>query len=735
MSPHSDIAFETRREAEWKSAHERIDQAGYGELVADAYRRWGPEIAKAAGHEAALRLGRAVSELAIRTDRRTASLLPEVALATSKLVSGYDLFVAWLEVIEAAAKSAPKSLASLLENNAIILAAIDLDGFKAFVMMGIAIGRRNPERQLAFFRIEDPEARRFFDREEGADRFVTLQGKLRLFLSAVWGLRPPVQVATPEMPEHMRRRPGFGGGGIRMPPAFSGFTVEEAQGLYKAAFAHVGAHLRFTHEPFPVGSLKPLHLATIAVVEDARVERLAMRTMPGLRGLWTPFHVAKPGGPPLATTLLARLARALNDPDYEDPDGWVEKGRSLFESAAVNDLTDQSLSRTIGGLLANDLGQMRLQFDAKSYVVQPAYRDDNIGLWDFGDAAEPSLEMQDVVEGARVEQQERDDGRPDDPNLDGKTDESVTRMSVSLASSENVLVARYPEYDYVARRDRPEWCSVREYQVPVRSADSIVRVEEARSDISQKLANMIRAARTGRTERLRHQVEGEVLDMDACIEATISSRMNVAPDFRVYSRYERRSRDLSVLILLDVSNSTSNVVQGSGRSVLDIERISTALLSHTISGLGDSFALAAFCSDTREDVRYFRVKDFDEPYGLDSKMRLAGLESGMSTRVGPAIRHAAEDLARQRSFRRLLLVITDGEPCDIDVDDERYLVEDARAAVHSLNRRGIDTFCVTLGSAAPSYADRIFGRGGTTTVTSVEQLPRHLPAIFHRLTR
>lgn len=735
MLSSSDIAVTTQWEAEWKAAHERIDQAGYGDLVASAYRRWGPEVAMVTGQESALRLGRAVSEVAIRTNKRTASLLPEAAMATAKLLGRPEAFVAWLQTVESAAKSAPKSLAALLENSAKILSAIDLDGFRAFVMMGIAIGRRYPDRQAAYFRLEDPEARRFFDREEGADRFVTLQGTLRFFLSAVWGLRPPMQVATPEMPDHMRRRPGFGGGGVRMPPSFAGFAVDDAQRLYRAALAHIGAHHRFTRQLFPVGSLKPLQLATVAIVEDARVERLAMLEMPGLRTLWMPFHVAKPGGPPLATALLARLARALIDADYEDSDGWVEKGRLLFEKAAEEDLTDQSLSRTIGGLLGNDLGQMRIQFDAKGYVVQPAYRDDNLGLWDFGDAAEPSLEMQDVVEGARVEQQERDDGRPDNETQESERDEPIARVAVSQSASDSVLVAHYPEYDYLVRRDRPEWCSVREYQVPVRNADAILRVEEARSDISQKLASMIRAARTGRTERLRRQADGEVLDMDACIEATISHRMNVAPDFRVYSRYERRSRDLSVLILLDASNSTSNLVQGSGKSVLDIERISTALLSHTISGLGDKFALAAFCSDTREDVRYFRVKDFEEPYDLHAKMRLAGLESGMSTRLGAAIRHAAEDLSRQRSYRRLLLVVTDGEPCDIDVDDDRYLVEDARAAVHSLNRRGIDTFCVTLGSDAPSYADRIFGKGGTTTVTSVEQLPLHLPAIFHRLTR
>ena len=135
-------------------------------------------------------------------------------------------------------------------------------------------------------------------------------------------------------------------------------------------------------------------MALIGLVEDARVETLAMRAFPGLRRLWAPFHVAGPSGVITAPTLLARLARALFDPQYADPDGFVEKGRALF--AAENDrLDDVSVSRQIGGLLGNDLGQMRVQFNARTYVVEPVYRDDGLGLWDFGEQAQA---QDDIVE-------------------------------------------------------------------------------------------------------------------------------------------------------------------------------------------------------------------------------------------------------------------------------------------------------------------------------------------------
>ena len=94
------------------------------------------------------------------------------------------------------------------------------------------------------------------------------------------------------------------------------------------------------------------------------------------------------GGVATAPTLLARLARALFDPAYEDDDSFVAKGRPMFEGR-ISRLEDPAISREIGMLLGNDLGQMRIQFNAKTYVVEPVYRDDGLGLWDFATRRPP----------------------------------------------------------------------------------------------------------------------------------------------------------------------------------------------------------------------------------------------------------------------------------------------------------------------------------------------------------
>ncbi len=225
------------------------------------------------------------------------------------------------------------------------------------------------------------------------------------------------------------------------------------------------------------------------------------------------------------------------------------------------------------------------------------------------------------------------------------------------------------------------------------------------------------------------------LDIDACIDAAIARRIGETPSPRIHGRYERRSRDLSVLLLLDVSQSTSDRVANGRQTVLDVELQAAALLSQAMSGLDDPFAIAAFCSDRREDVRYTRIKDFSQPYDGLVEARLAGLQGSFSTRLGAAIRHAGADLATQRSYRRLLLVVSDGEPSDIDVEDRRYLVEDARKAVQGLSRLGVNTFCVGLDSNAESYLGRIFGQKNAFSIATIDRLTDLLPKLYLALGR
>ncbi len=657
-----------------------------------------------------------------------------VSVAVARRILGADTSLArWWHTMDELALQAPESVEATASRMSEILSAGDINAFENFVAAGLKLAAGDRHRRIKFFTLQDELARRLVERTLAGIGFAQAERQTKAFVTSLWGRAPLLRSFAGDTGQAPQRRAGIAGPLIRLPDVYRGIQGDDAYTLYKAAAAHAQAHLVFGGPRFPVGTLKPLQIALVSLIEDARVELLAMRQLPGLRKLWSPYHVAVPGGVAAAPTLLARLARALIDPAYRDDDSFVAKGRAMFE-ARLPRLTDPAISREVGMLLGNDLGQMRVQFNARIYVVEPVYRDDGLGLWDFGDDAPSAGEPLDLaVDAVRVEP--RDDPDRASHRSDMMEDDSkLGRARPVAADQRGILIAKYPEWDRAHGIERPEWTTVRE--VAPRPGDPRL-VEEAldRADVLRnRIRRLVRGVRVGRTIRLKRQLDGHDLDVDAMLEAGIALRMREEPDPRVFRTTTSKHRDLAVLLLLDISESTHDRL-ASGATILDVERLAVAVLAEAMSALGDPFSMLAFASDGRDNVEMTTVKTFDEPYDRTCVGRLAALSSGLSTRLGTALRHAGELISHARSFRKLVIVLTDGEPSDIDVADPLELVEDARRAAVGLRARGIDGFGVVLGSGAMDSAVRIFGRGNTMVVPRVEDLPARLSELYFRLAR
>src|SRR5260370_22731871 len=239
----------------------------------------------------------------------------------------------------------------------------------------------------------------------------------------------------------------------------------------------------------------------------------------------------------------------------------------MFE-ARLPRLEDPAISREIGMLLGNDLGQMRVQFNAKTYVVEPVYRDDGLGLWDFGEDAPSSGETLDLaIDAARLEQRDN----PDQTSVHShviEDERKVGRARPVAPDQRGIVVAKYPEWDRAHGVERPEWTTVRE--VLARPGDPRV-VEEAleRADVLRtRISRLVRGVRVGRTIRLKRQLDGHDLDVDAMLDTGIALRLREEPDPRVVRATTSRYRDLAVLLLLDISESTRHRL-ASGLSVLE----------------------------------------------------------------------------------------------------------------------------------------------------------------------
>lgn len=491
--------------------------------------------------------------------------------------------------------------------------------------------------------------------------------------------------------------------------------------LYRATVAHAVAHLLFSPLKQPGRLLKPMSQVVVSAVEDARVERLLARRYPGAKH-WFLKNLAKvPDRDNLSfEAFMARMDRSLADPDYVDDNHWVNKARRLFEETQRSfGLEDARAFRSVASILANDLGQMRVRFDPQHHVVPSPYRDDNSILWHH---EEDSLDEQQTL------------STPRSTPARATASESISssaKQEVTPQAELELSRTLHPEWHHQLALWRRDWCTVVE-KVP---ASTSANLSLGRPMLQHTFSpvSLHRVRRLSRRQRLRRQWEGEDIDLNAAIEVLVDRRLDLEPEPRLFMRPGRETGTTRILVLLDLSESTNEPSGMHGLTMLDVEKHAALMLVEATIQTADSVAIHGFNSNTRSEVSYYRLLDWEDTLDGDARERLASVPARHSTRLGAAVRQATVHLQAQPGRHRGLLVVTDGAPSDIDVFDPDYLVEDARTAVQQANRAGIRTFCLAVDPAADRYVRRIFGWRDHGIAADVSQLPVQLQRAFVRL--
>ncbi|MBV4474870.1 nitric oxide reductase activation protein NorD [Pseudomonas botevensis] len=233
---------------------------------------------------------------------------------------------------------------------------------------------------------------------------------------------------------------------------------------------------------------------------------------------------------------------------------------------------------------------------------------------------------------------------------------------------------------------------------------------------------------------LRQQPQGSELDLSAWLDFHVEREQGQCAERGLFMERRQTRRDLACLLLADVSMSTDAHLNDEHR-VIDVIRDSLLLFGETLSGLGDDFALYGFSSLRRQQVRMQELKAFTQRYGDETRGRIQGLKPGYYTRMGAAIRQATQLLGQSKRRSKLLLLLTDGKPNDLDVYEGRYGVEDTREAVREARRQGLTPFCITIDREAGAYLPYMFGANGYTLIRQPEQLPLRLPQLYRQLTQ
>ena len=314
---------------------------------------------------------------------------------------------------------------------------------------------------------------------------------------------------------------------------------------------------------------------------------------------------------------------------------------------------------------------------------------------------------------------------------------AATKLSFDLdLAPEDVahskLAARFttPEWDYRKNIYYPDHCQILTGPAPLLPEGEHWQPDKQARRQIRAVKRQFEALRPKR-ERLSRQMDGNELDMDAVIRARCDLLANGESSNRIFTTTRENARDLAVAVLMDTSRSTESRV--GGQQVIDIAKQALLALALGLSAVGDDFALYSFSSLKRHKVFVSTIKGFDAPMGPEVFSRIGALRPGFYTRLGAAIRHVSGELSKTASSKRLLLVLTDGKPNDLDHYEGRYGVEDTHRAVREARMAGHSVFGLTIDKKAQSYFPYIFGQGAHAITTRPHDLIGALPQMYRHL--
>ncbi|MCU7920447.1 MAG: VWA domain-containing protein [Candidatus Thiodiazotropha sp. (ex Epidulcina cf. delphinae)] len=603
------------------------------------------------------------------------------------------------------------SLPDLLKKIPYLLSQLSLEGLSNWTDYGIRNYRTHPQRQIDYFSLQSADSRAILQRERHGTLFADHERKLDLYLKSLWRSKAHFVPYSEGFDELRKPMPYYDSLGIRIPDVYDDLHGVSGIDRYRALLAHVAAHQRWTGHVV-ADNYSPFQRIAIETFEDARVDRLATREYPGLRKTLLKLHPF-PGendcDPEKESCIRHRLAMfshaALNpDHGYTNPD--LLEFLSRFHAALAD---GASSTQEMASLAISYIARTRRQADLSANVyftdTEVSYRDDNRHMWIFIEEGDEE-EMFDA-EQKRKQSEEEIHGLPP---------------------------RHYPEWDYKSKTYNPDWVSLYESLHPSADAARIDALLSKHQALAKQLKRLLDLLKPQRYVRVRYQEEGSELDLDVAIRSLIEYKSGVNPDPRINMSHRHDGRDIAVMLLIDLSESVDQIPDGCQQSILELSQEAVSLLGWAIEQLGDSFAIAGFSSNTRHEVRYQHIKGYGEHWNDEVKGRLAAMQAGWSTRMGAAIRHSAHYLSTRQADKKLLLILTDGEPADIDVHDDRLLIEDSRKAVQEADQEGIYTYCINLDPHADEYVRDIFGNQ-FTVIDRVERLPEQLPRLFMALTK
>lgn len=572
----------------------------------------------------------------------------------------------------------------------------------------------------------------------------SLEGQLALLLQAIWGKKFSI---FPLAENISIGQPYIENQHIFLPKFYQAGSFKHAKDFYLSAALHCAAHIMFS-KPWDSKTLNNRQMVLIGIFEDARVEYLSQKHFKGISKIFDRQFLGFDQVVEGFNGIAYHLAYALRDSNYKSGHSLVDKASLAFHGLTDNQLLNSKSIYQLGLQVANEIGQLRISMNERTAFELFDYRDNNAVLWkntkhisneiNEGGLLEENVGVKGFTfevgqNGKRVAAYNQNATDIHEMVLTSVDEESGHKLSSDLVDASESL---YPEWDYRIGRLKQDWCYVKETVFSKSTSDQPTTSLAAYDSLIHQLQKTILTYQFNRDKK-RRQPEGVELDLDALVSFKVEGLMGQTPtESNVYiEEIHNAQHSMALLVLLDLSESMNDCVFNTKTSLLDITSEALYVLSSLLSRLGHHYAVHGFSSNGRKEVKYTIFKDFstnsESLHGND----VYDLTASYSTRLGAALRHAEQKMQNRLEQHKLIMVISDGKPSDIDVFDEDYLTEDARFALREAEQNGYHMFCLSLDSSGQDYVKRIFKKGHYEMLNHPEKLPEILTKLYLKLFR
>ncbi len=304
-----------------------------------------------------------------------------------------------------------------------------------------------------------------------------------------------------------------------------------------------------------------------------------------------------------------------------------------------------------------------------------------------------------------------------------------TTISESAEADEKGYHLRYNEWDFLKNAYKEKFCKV--YPTTLLKTDAnyykntLAKNATTLMGLRKMLTNV-----NNKVQQQRRQNHGDEFDMDAITDLFVDVHTKHTPSEKIYISKRKKEKDLSILILLDVSLSSDGYADGS--RIIDVEKEVSILFGEILNEFNVDFAINSFYSKTRNYATYQTLKDFDTDWNV-AKHVIGAVEPDGYTRIGAALRHSGALLTKRQTKNKWVVLLSDGKPNDFDRYEGKYGVNDVKQALRELKENNINAYALAIEAQAKYYLPQMFGQNHYQILTSPVELLQSMVKFYEKI--